>query len=153
MAIPASLRQDLCDIPVLEDPGSLRMRSRDFFWFSPILKETLDDKRADIVVVPMEARTDRSSGQGTMLAAMALGKPLVVNDVPGVRDYVTDGETGLIVPRRDPEALASALKRLLTDAGQRARLGEAAERDVRRRFLREHYVERVLALVDRIAPG
>src|SRR6185369_509226 len=54
MAIPASLRQDLCDIPVLEDPGSLRMRSRDFFWFSPILKETLDDKRADIVVVPRD---------------------------------------------------------------------------------------------------
>src|SRR3954466_14826570 len=54
MAIPASLRQDLCDIPVLEDPGSLRMRSRDFFWFSPILKERLDDKRADIVVVPRD---------------------------------------------------------------------------------------------------
>ena len=54
MAIPTSLRQDLCDIPVLEDPGSLRMRSRDFFWFSPILKETLDGKRADIVVVPRD---------------------------------------------------------------------------------------------------
>ena len=54
MAVPASLRQDLCDIPILDDPGSLRMRSRDFFWFSPILKETLDDKRADIVAVPRD---------------------------------------------------------------------------------------------------
>jgi FAD/FMN-containing dehydrogenase len=54
MAIPASLRQELSDIPVLEDPGSVRMRSRDFFWFSPILKETLEDKRAEIVVVPRD---------------------------------------------------------------------------------------------------
>ena len=52
MAIPAALRRDLADIPLLEDAGSLRMRSRDFFWFSPILKEMLDDKRAEIVAVP-----------------------------------------------------------------------------------------------------
>jgi FAD/FMN-containing dehydrogenase len=54
MAIPASLRQDLADIPILEDARSLRMRSRDFFWFSPILKEALEEKRADIVVVPRD---------------------------------------------------------------------------------------------------
>ena len=54
MAIPDSLRRDLADIPVLEDPGSLRMKSRDFFWFSPILKQSLDDKRADVVVVPRD---------------------------------------------------------------------------------------------------
>src|SRR5262245_62753413 len=52
MAVHASLRQDLGDVPILDDPGSLRMRSRDFFWFSPILKETLEDKRAEIVAVP-----------------------------------------------------------------------------------------------------
>src|SRR5260370_25198076 len=56
MAIPASLRQDLGDIPILEDARSLRMRSRDFFWFSPILKETLEDNRADIVAVPRDKK-------------------------------------------------------------------------------------------------
>src|SRR5882757_5658380 len=54
MAVPASFRQDLSDIPILEDPGSLRMRSRDFFWFSPILKETLEDKRAELIAVPRD---------------------------------------------------------------------------------------------------
>src|SRR5438309_11482891 len=54
MAIPDSFRQDMSDIPLLEDAGSLRMRSRDFFWFSPILKETLEDKRADLVAVPRD---------------------------------------------------------------------------------------------------
>jgi hypothetical protein len=52
MPLPAAFRQSLADVPVLEDLGSLRMRSRDFFWFSPILKETLEDKRADLVAVP-----------------------------------------------------------------------------------------------------
>jgi FAD/FMN-containing dehydrogenase len=54
MAIPDSFRQDMSAIPLLEDAGSLRMRSRDFFWFSPILKETLEDKRADLVAVPRD---------------------------------------------------------------------------------------------------
>ncbi len=103
---------------------------------------------ADVVVVPMQSRDDRSSGQGTMLAAMALGKPLVVNDAPGVRDYVRDGETGVVVPRDDPAALAAALCRLLGDEQLRTRLGDAAEREVQQRFLLPHYVERVLGLMD-----
>lgn len=103
---------------------------------------------ADVVVVPMQSRDDRSSGQGTMLAAMALGKPLVVNDAPGVRDYVRDGETGVVVPRDDPAALAAALCRLLGDEPLRTRLGAAAEQEVRQRFLLPHYVERVLGLMD-----
>ncbi|MEA2948658.1 MAG: hypothetical protein QOI40_3988, partial [Alphaproteobacteria bacterium] len=52
MAISAALREDLGDLPILEDPGSLRMRSRDFFWFSPILKQSLDSKRAELIAVP-----------------------------------------------------------------------------------------------------
>jgi FAD/FMN-containing dehydrogenase len=63
MAVPDSFRQDLFDIPVLEDAGSLRMRSRDFFWFSPILKQTLEDKRADLVALP------RGKSDVTRLAA------------------------------------------------------------------------------------
>jgi FAD/FMN-containing dehydrogenase len=54
MPVPTSLRHELRDIPLLDDPGSLRMRSRDFFWFSPILKEALEDKRAEIVAVPRD---------------------------------------------------------------------------------------------------
>ncbi|GJD75733.1 glycosyltransferase family 4 protein [Methylobacterium goesingense] len=103
---------------------------------------------ADIVVVPMQSRDDRASGQGTMLAAMALGKPLVVNDAPGVRDYVRDGETGIVVPRDDPTTLAAALRALLSDEALRTRLGAAAEHEVHQHFLLPHYVERVLKLMD-----
>jgi FAD/FMN-containing dehydrogenase len=54
MPISDALRRDLSDIPVLEDQRMVRMKSRDFFWFSPVLKRALDDKRADLVVVPRD---------------------------------------------------------------------------------------------------
>lgn len=47
-------RSDVGDIQMLTDPASLRMLSRDFFWFSPILKEGLEGKQADLVVIPRD---------------------------------------------------------------------------------------------------
>jgi FAD/FMN-containing dehydrogenase len=54
MILPEALRQDLSDIPMLDDQRMIRMKSRDFFWFSPVLKESLDDKVADLVVIPRD---------------------------------------------------------------------------------------------------
>jgi glycosyltransferase involved in cell wall biosynthesis len=104
---------------------------------------------ASVVVVPMEARTDRSAGQATYLNAMVLGKPVVVSDVAGARDHIRDGETGVLVPPGDPAALAAALRGLLEDRGRARRIGAAAKRDVLDRFGPDRYVERLLAVVDR----
>jgi FAD/FMN-containing dehydrogenase len=49
-----ALRADLAGISVADDAATLRMKSRDFFWFSPILKPLLDDKRADLVALPRD---------------------------------------------------------------------------------------------------
>jgi starch synthase len=88
------------------------------------------------------------------MEAMACGRPVVASDVPGVADLLAGGEKvgGLVVPREDPRALATALGRLLDDRALAARLGEAA----RRRAV-EHYspevVGRVLAAaLHRAAP-
>ena len=54
MPLPDALRRDLSDMPTLEDERMVRMKSRDFFWFSPVLKPALEDKRADLVVVPRD---------------------------------------------------------------------------------------------------
>ena len=61
-------------------------------------------RSASIVVVALAPRRDRSAGQQTYLNAMVLGKPVVVTDALGVREYVEDRRTGLIVPagRRAP---------------------------------------------------
>lgn len=60
------------------------------------------------VVVPLEQST-RSAGQQTYLNAMLLEKLVIVNDVRGVRDYIDDVETGLIVDST-PDAFAAAIR-------------------------------------------
>jgi glycosyltransferase involved in cell wall biosynthesis len=79
-----------------------------------------------------------------LLEGSAASLPLLGSDIPGVRDAVVDGETGLLVPR-EPTAAAAALRRLADDAGLRTALGTAGRRRVERLFDRR----RVLgALVD-----
>jgi len=69
------------------------------------------------------------------LEAMACGLPVVGADATGVADVV--GETGIVVPRDDPDALARALGELLDDTGRRAELGRAARIRVERSFALE----------------
>ncbi len=64
----------------------------------------------------------------TVVEAAACGTPAVVTDVPGLRDAVRDGETGLLVPAGDAAALARALARVLDDAALRGRLAAGAAR-------------------------
>ena len=60
------------------------------------------------------------------MEASAMGVPVVATDVRGCRQAVDDGITGLLVPARDPEALAGAMARLASDPAERRRLGSAA---------------------------
>ena len=70
---------------------------------------------------------------GIVLAeAMAVGLPVVCSDIGGYRDVVRDGSEGLLVPARDPEALATALAGLLDNPARRAAMGEAARAAARR---------------------
>jgi len=64
----------------------------------------------------------------TTIEANACGTPVVASDVPGLRDAVRDGETGLLVPYGDVDALAEALRRVLGDQEQRTRFSEASIR-------------------------
>ncbi|HWD75963.1 MAG TPA: glycosyltransferase family 4 protein [Solirubrobacteraceae bacterium] len=117
--------------------------------FLPASEYNARERSAAVVVVPLLAGTERSAGQQTYLNAMGRGKPVVVTDAPGVRDYITDEETGLIVPN-EPQALAEAVNRLLTDRGLARRLGDAARADVQSRFLLGDYVTRLLELADQV---
>jgi glycosyltransferase involved in cell wall biosynthesis len=63
--------------------------------------------------------------------AYAHAKPVVVTSVGGLPGSVEDGRTGLVVPPRDPVALAGALVRLLHDDGLRRAMGDAGRRKLR----------------------
>jgi glycosyltransferase involved in cell wall biosynthesis len=86
--------------------------------------------RASVVACP-----SHREGFGVVCAeAMAHGRPVVAGAVGGLLDLVVDGQTGLLVPPRDPAALRAALERLLGDGELRRRLGVAG-RDRARRLL------------------
>lgn len=60
------------------------------------------------------------------LEVMSCGKPLVGSAVGGLLDTVSDGETGLLVPARQPQSAAAAVRELLDEPALRARMGRAA---------------------------
>ena len=61
-----------------------------------------------------------------LLEVMASGKPVIGSDISGISDVVTHGQNGLLVPPRNPEALANAVLTLLNDESLRRRLGRNA---------------------------
>jgi len=70
----------------------------------------------------------------SLLEAAACGRPLIATDVPGCREIVRPGVSGLLVPARDPAALAEAIARLAADGDARRRMGAAARVLVEQQF-------------------
>lgn len=79
-------------------------------------------RRADLLVLP-HRNVDVS---GVLFAGLAFGKPMILSDVGGFREIVSDHGAGLLVPPGDPAALAGAIGGLLADSTERERLGERA---------------------------
>jgi glycosyltransferase involved in cell wall biosynthesis len=87
-----------------------------------------------------------------LMEAMAAGVPVVATRLSGIPELVRDGETGLLVPERDPEALAAAMERLARDAALRTRLAEEGRRTVRERFDRGRNVALLAELFAAVSP-
>ena len=108
---------------------SLVMQARKFLisdqidWHGEIDDPSFLYTQADIFVLP-----SRYEGMpNALLEAMSFGVPVIVTDAsPGPLENVEDNLTGLVVPVDDPDALAVALSRLISDCNLRRRLGEAA---------------------------
>jgi len=82
---------------------------------------------ADVVVMP----SHHESFGMVALEAMACGTPVIATDVGGLAQLVREGETGFLVPGRDPVALAKRLQRLLSDTKLRVRMGRQAANDAK----------------------
>src|SRR6266513_5165202 len=81
-----------------------------------------------------------------LLEAMALGKPVAASAAGGNPELITDGQTGLLVPARDPAAWARAVERLTADEGLAAGLARAGRDLVRRTFTLERTAEQTEAV-------
>jgi glycosyltransferase involved in cell wall biosynthesis len=100
----------------------------------------------DVFVLP----SWREGVPRSAIEAAAMGKPLIVSDIPGCRQVVTDGLEGILVPPRDPEALASAILRLAKDPDLRSRMGAAARATAEERFDERRVVTTILDQYDRV---
>lgn len=106
---------------------------------------------ASLVVVPV-IESDFQAGITTVLEAMAMARPVVATASRGWSGVIEDGETGLLVPPGDPEALRHAIARLLTDPALRARLGRQAREAAVSRYRLEAYADRLLDHLAAIGP-
>lgn len=98
----------------------------------PVLRDTLPDlyRAADLFVLPAvhDAKGNVDGLPNVILEAMASGLPVVASGISGIPLAVANGETGLLVPERDPEALLRALLRLLADRDLAWGMGERGRR-------------------------
>jgi glycosyltransferase involved in cell wall biosynthesis len=86
-----------------------------------------------------------------LLEAAALGKPVVATNVCGVPELIRDGDTGVVVPSEDPEALARGILRLLDDRRFAAQCGQRLQELVRTRFTLENTSRSYLGLAGYLA--
>jgi glycosyltransferase involved in cell wall biosynthesis len=114
------------------------------------------DERTKVRCIQQAAvsvNTSDKEGWGlTVLEANACGVPTVASDVPGLRDAVRPGETGVLVPHGDVEALAGAIARLLTSDAERQHLAAGA-RAWSLQFSWERSTEHMLRLIEATCKG
>jgi glycosyltransferase involved in cell wall biosynthesis len=104
---------------------------------------------ADVVVLPS---VHEQFGQ-VLTEGMACGLPVIAVNNHGPATIVDDGETGLLVPPDDEEAMADALVRIVTDGDERRRMGEIAYERSRERYSWPALAQRVASVYDEVAKG
>jgi colanic acid/amylovoran biosynthesis glycosyltransferase len=87
------------------------------------------------------------------LEAMSCGLPVVTTDSGGMREAVTDGIEGFVVPIMDPNAVAAALEKLSKDPGLRKKMGDAARAKVFRDFSLAKQIEQFQELCFDVVKG
>ena len=112
-------------------------------WLGPVADVRAVWRRAAIAVLPS------TYGEGvpkTLLEAAACGRPLVAADVPGCREVVRPGVTGILVPPHNVDGLAEAIAQLASDPARRAALGRAGRDLIECHFTDEIVARKTLAL-------
>ena len=87
---------------------------------------------------------------GSLREALAVETPVIGTDLEGVPELIADGETGLLVPPRNPEAMAQAMLRMVENPTRAKAMARAGRKLVEARFSTAIKLERTLALYRRL---
>lgn len=136
---PQILRQ--IDFHMLHD----RVMLKDFMPHPGVIDAMQD---SDILVVPsLEAQDgDREGIPNVILEAMACGLNVIASDSGSISEAIRDRHTGILVPARDPEALAAAVGSLRQNTELRAELRSAAMQLCKDEFRQEQWAQRLYRL-------
>lgn len=107
-------------------------------------------RHAHVIVLPT---VYREGVPKVLIEAASCGRALVASNMPGCREIVVDGETGILVPPRDPVALADAIKMLVEQPDRRRAMGVAGRRLVEASFSLDRVIIETLKLYERILNG
>jgi glycosyltransferase involved in cell wall biosynthesis len=99
------------------------------------------------IVIPLHQTTHWSAGSATVQQAMAMGKAVITTRLPGLREYVKDGETGILVEPGDSKGLAAAIADLWHNPNKAQEMGQAARKWMEGEFSMEKWVERATAFL------
>lgn len=105
-------------------------------------------QRCSVFCLPavVDSRGETEGLGVVLIEAMSHGKPIVASRLGGIVDAVKDGETGILIPHEDPDALSEALLSVISDPGLASRLGEAGRERAKRMFSWESIADRHLEL-------
>lgn len=95
-------------------------------------------KNCSCVVIPLKYN-EHVSGCTTLLEAAAMKKPVVISDIPGIRDYVLDDRTGIIAPIGDVDSFKTAVFKLINDKNYAQMLGNNAYKYTKDEFTTEKW--------------
>lgn len=109
-------------------------------------------KTANVFTLPaiVDSKGDTEGLGVVLIEAMELGLPVVASNVGGIPDVVVDGVSGILVPEKNPEALASAYKRLAAEPELQKQLLEGARKRIDECFNWSKIVERQIAVYEKI---
>jgi glycosyltransferase involved in cell wall biosynthesis len=109
-------------------------------------------KTANVFTLPaiVDSKGDTEGLGVVLIEAMELGLPIVASNVGGIPDVVIDGETGILVPEKDPEALASAYKRLAAEPELVKHLLAGAQKRIHECFTWDGIIQRQIAVYNKV---
>ncbi|MCK5547779.1 MAG: glycosyltransferase family 4 protein [Thermoplasmata archaeon] len=96
---------------------------------------------SDVLVLPSTSRLEAFGIAA--LEAMASGTPVIISNIPGVREVITDGEEGLLVEPMNPEDLAAKISLILGDENKRKTMGQKARKKVEQHFSVEKVTDKI----------
>jgi glycosyltransferase involved in cell wall biosynthesis len=106
-------------------------------------------ERADLFVLPsrLTGSGDRDGLPNVLMEAQTFGVPVLSTDISGIPELVAHGKNGWLVPQKDPDALADAMRRLMEDSALCRRLGDAGAKSVREKFSCEPGIDLIAKLL------